>query len=193
MREYLDQFVETYEYVLPGPKAREAITKARFQRYMNLTDLKTPRGPKNEKFCAWCNGPKQLRGCNKYCTPACKQSAYLHCMPQSPESKMWRFLMVQGAVCPGCGECFEDQVKEKIDRKIASSKKYYGETATTVGPPGHFDKVSFWQIGYGTGDRWHTDHIVALQHGGEGIGMENLQILCVPCHHKKTARENSRL
>lgn len=42
----------------------------------------------------------------------------------------------------------------------------------------------------GSDGSWAADHIVALEDGGEHT-MENLQRLCDPCHHTKTARENA--
>jgi 5-methylcytosine-specific restriction endonuclease McrA len=49
--------------------------------------------------------------------------------------------------------------------------------------------VSYFQIGDNTGDRWQVDHIIPIHNGGAGVGLSNVQVLCVECHKKKTARE----
>ena len=38
----------------------------------------------------------------------------------------------------------------------------------------------------------HIDHIIPISEGGKG-DLENLQLLCVPCHRKKTQRETDRV
>lgn len=50
-------------------------------------------------------------------------------------------------------------------------------------------RVTLHAVGYGTGDRWHTDHIIPVHKGGRGIDPNNLQVLCVPCHLAKTKED----
>jgi hypothetical protein len=38
-----------------------------------------------------------------------------------------------------------------------------------------------------SGCRWQADHIHPVVEGGGGCGLENLQLLCTPCHAEKTA------
>ncbi len=38
-------------------------------------------------------------------------------------------------------------------------------------------------------ENWHCDHMVRVSDGGSTT-LDNLQVLCVPCHHEKTRREN---
>jgi len=33
---------------------------------------------------------------------------------------------------------------------------------------------------------WHADHILEVQHGGGGCGLDNFQPLCQKCHKQKT-------
>lgn len=39
---------------------------------------------------------------------------------------------------------------------------------------------------------WECDHIVPVAEGGGDLGFENLQVLCVPCHKRKTAEQAAR-
>lgn len=43
-----------------------------------------------------------------------------------------------------------------------------------------------------TQGRMHLDHIVELQDGGHRTARHNLQLLCQPCHNRKTAAERSK-
>lgn len=47
------------------------------------------------------------------------------------------------------------------------------------------------RIGCGS-EPWECDHIVPVAEGGGALGFENLQVLCVPCHKKKTAEQAAR-
>jgi len=38
----------------------------------------------------------------------------------------------------------------------------------------------------------HGDHIVELQDGGAALEPSNVQLLCLPCHNKKTAKARTR-
>lgn len=44
-----------------------------------------------------------------------------------------------------------------------------------------------WQLRPGT--RWEVDHVVPLALGGRDL-IENLQVLCLPCHGTKTSRHD---
>lgn len=48
-----------------------------------------------------------------------------------------------------------------------------------------------WLIPFGGGARhlWEMDHIVPVEHGGGGCGLDNLQTLCLRCHKAKTAEQ----
>lgn len=39
---------------------------------------------------------------------------------------------------------------------------------------------------------WDLDHIVPVAEGGGALGMDNLQVLCRPCHRAKTAEQARR-
>lgn len=41
----------------------------------------------------------------------------------------------------------------------------------------------------GGAEPWECDHIVPVAKGGGALGLDNLQVLCVPCHKRKTAEQ----
>ena len=44
-------------------------------------------------------------------------------------------------------------------------------------------------FGGGASHLWEMDHIVPVEHGGGGCGLDNLQTLCLRCHKAKTAEQ----
>lgn len=192
MREYLDSYVEFFDYVPPGAAALAFLEKNLGVRFLPLGRLPQPRSPSGLKQCAWCNSGKTLKGHRKYCTDACQRSAYLYCYPQSVESKAWRFIMLQNCICPSCGEDFGDVIRARVAKRVEASRAYYAKIPGHHLGIGHFDKLTLWQVGYGTGDLWHLDHVKPVHQGGDGIGMDNHQVLCVPCHKRKTGLELMR-
>lgn len=181
--------VKPIALVEPGPNVREILQARAAQRYTGKdilkpiivespTDSKTRMG---KRLCAWCNVKPITRDhwAAKYCSPDCRQSADFFCHPQSPDAKAWILINRQSCACAGCGTSYEEYVTAKILRKYDD----WNEGEKKPKP------ITFFGIGYSTGHVWHVDHIVPLFKGGAGIGLDNVQVLCVPCHHKKTAEE----
>lgn len=81
---------------------------------------------------------------------------------------------------------FITELKKDNERRIEWIKKYYPadlKQRTSI--------VTYFQIGYKIGSLFHLDHCKPLFMGGDGIGIHNVQILCVPCHKTKTIKERS--
>lgn len=65
-----------------------------------------------------------------------------------------------------------------------------------------WERFKAWMVEHGwpytrieRGSLWDVDHILPVEHGGGGCGLENLRTLCVPCHKaatKKQAGQRSR-
>ena len=156
--------------IYPGPYALEAIEKQPKVRSFNLSDLPVLKG-----LCCWCNVSRIAPGRRRYCGQDCIDAALLFCHPQSPRTKMYVLLQLQDCTCVGCGEIFDEEIRQMIERKASKAKPE--------------EKVSLGWLGYGTGDKWHVDHVIPIFRGGRGVCSENIQVLCVKCHLKKTARE----
>lgn len=176
--------------VQPCRRAQATIGFHGNTRTMSLTAFSGPKG-----YCVWCNeklaGRKQ-----RWCSDDCMESAYLICCPQDPATKMYRLIFKQNWACAGCGESFEEELRSKIREKYDNANQVgtymwdeqtdQTRERTSEDPP---KQVRLHSLGYATGDRWQTDHIIPIHKGGKGIDPLNLQVLCVPCHKKKTADE----
>jgi len=163
----------------PGPLTLAAIIPMQRQRTLTMTYLRVIDGQ-----CAWCNKVPLLSKRKKYCDSDCKNSAFFYCYPQSPSSKMWVFINRQNCACPLCGECFDDELAAKI---LLTRKRW--DEGVKNGYKWMAGKVSYHSIGDNTGDQWQVDHIIPLHRGGDGIGLNNIQVVCKACHQRKTTSE----
>jgi hypothetical protein len=172
--------LEDIELSAPGPKASQLLAEHCAKRNLSLSNLTIQNGR-----CAWCE-KVFVPDKRKYCSKSCSASAMFHFYPQSPETKMWILINRQAAACSGCGESFDDELREIII-KAKQESEYFAARF-----PDFFrssDKISYYRIGNNTGDRWQVDHIQPIFKGGVGLGLRNIQVLCVPCHKAKTKRE----
>lgn len=175
--------LQQLDYREPGPLAYDATLRLGSRRTFSLALLPKPQGQ-----CAWCN-ERQTKGKRKYCSEDCQESAYIYSYPQSPASKMFVFLQRQGCVCLGCGECFDCEITRRIEGCLAWIERHAKDHPRSAMEKPEF--VTFHSLGNGTGELWHVDHILPIFKGGQGVGLENIQVLCVPCHKQKTVRERS--
>lgn len=56
-------------------------------------------------------------------------------------------------------------------------------------PDWKMDKVTYHSTVFNTGSELQVDHILPISHGGDGIGLKNIQVLCAGCHKRKTKEE----
>lgn len=98
--------------------------------------------------------------------------------------KMFILITLQDCACTGCGECFDDKLKELADSwwRVIQDRQQSGIWK-------EYKAVPLSLLGDNTGNLWHVDHIIPIFRGGAGVGIENIQVLCVKCHKKKTIRE----
>lgn len=134
--------------------------------------------------CKWCNNLK-VKGRRHYCTDWCADSAYMFCYPQSPQAKAWVFIRLQSCTCTACGEIFDEEIAKLIESKY----KRYCEWQNKKGLAPSL--VTYGTLMDNTGERWHVDHVIPISRGGDGLGFDNVQVICKRCHILKTARENA--
>ena len=170
MPEEIMQRLLGYEIRMPGKLARQITSEWAYYRSMGLSWLKNEEGN-----CCWCNIVKLPTSRHRYCSHNCRDSAYIFCYPQVPTAKAYH-LMKQSWACTLCGECYEDRVYEVLRRHIQSGHEKTPEQL-------------FYNIGYKISREMDMDHIRPIFKGGVGIGFRNHQVICRPCHHKKTAAE----
>ena len=112
---------------------------------------------------------------------------------------MHRLIVHQAFGCAGCGISFEEEIRKRT-REIWERENRLGALIYTFHPfnskkrtaEDPESKVTYYQIGDNTGHIHQTDHIIPVHKGGDGIAPENLQVLCVPCHKKKTREDHSK-
>lgn len=168
----------------PGPWAMSTLSKAS-GRTMSLSDLE-----KRDNLCVWCNSAPLPTRRHRWCGRDCVDTGHIWCYPQDPVSKAYVFINRQKCACVYCGEDFSSYIQQRILKLYARNIEHQASLKRL--DPGHQvedNKITYGQIGYGTGDIWHVDHIVPLHKGGQGIGLDNIQVICVACHRHKTASE----
>jgi len=169
--------LDTKVYVTPCISAQIQLKAAGPNRGFSLSRLSG-----NPGHCVWCE--KKLEGKRtRWCSDACVDTAQSYCYPQTPGAKMHRLIFIQGFACTYCGQSHEDEIRMRIVKQFEFNNKYRREKG---GDP---VLVSLHQLGYNTGHKWQTDHIVPISQGGKGICPTNLQVICTPCHAIKTSGE----
>lgn len=166
------------EVVEPCEFAKLQLSRNGSRRSFNLSRI----DQKEKGFCTWCEKtvPTNRR---RWCSEECTRSAMFYCFPQDPAPKMYRLIFTQEFACKACGLSFEEEIRKLIKKRYDSHNKFlikYGHKP---------EKITLHYLGYGTGDKWQTDHIVPVHKGGAGIDPNNLQVLCVPCHREKTKED----
>ncbi len=181
------ELLEKMDTVEPCQRAKDHLAKNGSRRRFSLSELQAAPG-----HCVWCDnkleGKKQ-----RWCSSACVKSAQCAGTPTTQDVKMYRLIYMQSFACAGCGQSFEDEIRKMIVRahEVWNRHHNYRYGPGGVGekemlPP---KKISLYILGAGTGDKWQTDHIVPVHKGGAGIEASNLQVLCVPCHLRKTVED----
>ncbi len=173
--------LERLEVRPPGRVASRILAAADPRaRYIPLTRFE----PTAQGLCAWCNESALPPRSKKYCSETCALSAQMIAHPQCPGAKAYLFVRVQDCICPTCGEDFGEIWASMLERHAATlaSFKEHGWYKQTA-------KITYHWLGSQTGDRWQVDHVVPIHMGGRGTGFENVQVICAPCHSRKTARE----
>lgn len=166
--------------IYPGPYALQAIEAKPRVRSFSLSSLP------NLKVCVWCNVSRISKPRRRYCSQDCVDAAVLFCNPQSPATKMYILLQLQDCTCVGCGEIYEEMISQRVESlwNLIQERKKHNLWLDTK-------HVSLAMLGDNTGAIWHVDHIIPIFRGGRGVCIENVQVLCVRCHKRKTIRERS--
>src|SRR5690606_12121096 len=171
-----------FEYVPPGPRAKAYLEKRRSARHGRLSDLKVVDG-----ICKWCEpAPVKSKqsGFRLYCGRDCSESAAASMSPQKPTAKAYILIVRQSAACARCKEDFSEQLDAIIWKNLT-----HWIDDLKIRPVRDDDTIDLWVLGRDNGHIWQVDHIVPIHKGGIGVGLDNVQVLCVDCHHRKTAED----
>jgi 5-methylcytosine-specific restriction endonuclease McrA len=163
----------------------EALVKTHKSRILNLSDIKAIKLD-GEKKCVWCLKPLTGRKL-KWCSNLCVGYASAYCSPQS-EHGLHVLLSRQNYLCKNCNFDYMPFIKKACDY----ANKYH----KTIDISKLDEQISFilmrkFKRVVPNNNRPEVDHILAIRHGGQSIGLENHQILCKSCHLNKTKIDNS--
>lgn len=154
------------------------LSKSYKDRRINLSDLKVTIID-GKKYCIWCNTLLSGRQ-QKWCSEECSNNAFAWANPQK-EQGLYILLSRQNWKCNTCQYDYLP-LMEVIMKRFSST----------------IDKLPWYHLKYlksRTPEQYkpEVDHILAIRHGGQSIGLENCQILCAQCHKAKTKMDNSGL
>jgi len=166
------------------------------------------------RLCAWCAKKPLATHSQKYCSQLCSQSsdAFFY-----PTKAGYPFLLArQGGQCAGCDLDWEPILIERFQKKIKRCEEAIARTKAKMDQDPERYKgdlmrdeyeleelraklenrgLSFWLalgirhlIPYDQEPQ--VDHIIPVALGGDGVGLENHQVLCRLCHAKKTKQDN---
>jgi hypothetical protein len=176
--------IRIFDYVHPGPRAAAYLESRSGRRHGCLSDLKVIDG-----ICKWCEvAPIPKKGRYRfYCGHDCSESAYVTMNPQKPTAKAFLLLVRQEGSCARCKQSFADELDERILKKLT-----YWIPDLKKRPLKDDDTTTLFTVGVDTGHIWQVDHIHPIHKGGAGVGLDNVQVLCVPCHLRKTAEDRRK-
>jgi len=174
-----------------NPKVEE-LTKSIRSRSYNLSCLQPiileelNKKGQTKKLCAWCAEGEFYNGNQKYCSNECSDSAMAWAYPQKENAL--RFLLIrQEWKCAGCQFDYLPIMKTILQRE----KKDYPSTPDI--DPGKLPWYYFKRLKGRCPDdrRIEIDHVIAIRHGGDSLGISNHRALCYTCHKAKTKIDNS--
>lgn len=137
-------------------------------------------GPWPPRPCRLCEEPVP-KGRVSWCGEQC---VHLYSLVTSSAYLRAKVHERDRGVCAECGlDC--DAIEERLRRMTWEQKRRAAAEVSRMG----FD----WDPGYGGRvSLWDADHIQALDEGGAGWDLDNVQTLCQPCHKDKTAEQAGR-
>ena len=166
------------------------------------------------RLCAWCAKKPLERMSQKFCSPLCLDSSDAFFYPT--KSGYPYLLARQGGQCATCMFDWEPILLERWEKRIQKLKEELArciekhsedperhswdleraqynltEETTKLEKRGR----AFWfSMGIRHFIEYHrepqVDHIVPVALGGDGVGLENVQVLCRQCHAHKTVHDN---
>lgn len=179
--------IEHFVFIEPGLLAKSILRDFKKLRNANLAALRI----KGADLCCWCNVGKIIKPNRRYCSDGCVSSAFAYCNPNTPTAKGYILMQRQQCACAGCGTLYEKHIISKVinylkERDERNSDERRKELGLMLWP----DKTPYTYIFHNTGWFIQVDHIHPIFRGGSGIGLHNIQVLCIDCHKEKTRLEN---
>ena len=153
--------------ILVQPRPDLAISSSK--RYLCKSASIKPLYIDGVKYCAWCGKNPTRRKALKYCSDDCRDSSTMFCNPHSYAMKGY-LLHQQDYKC----DCCKHDYKELL-------LKYYPVIEDTYWALYHnYRKIA--QKLYSTDKAPELHHRHPIHKGGNGVGVDNLVIICKECH-----------
>jgi len=158
----------------------EELTKNHKERRINLSHLRAVRvelpDQRSVRFCSWCTEVRLNHGNQKYCSDNCSQSAMAWANPQKEDAL--RFLL------------------ERQEWKCAICLYDYAPFLTSLANGIKFEHLPWYyfkrlKARVPLDKKPEVDHILAIRHGGQSLGLSNHRAICTTCHKTKTKTDNS--
>lgn len=159
------------------------LTKSYKRRSINLGRIKAIYvelpNQTSERRCAWCT-EVSIKGNRKYCSEDCANSAMAWAYPQKEDAL--KFLLVRQTF--KCLICQYDYFpafnaimqKAGVRDDLSSLPWWYFKRLKERVPADRKPEI---------------DHVLAIRHGGQSLGLGNHQVLCFLCHKSKSKIDNS--
>jgi 5-methylcytosine-specific restriction endonuclease McrA len=139
-----------------------------------------------EGLCRWCGLDVKRFSTRRqtFCSDECVQEHLIRSDPAVARKKVYKR---EKGICQKCGlDCSKwfGEFKRQINRfpweaREQKAKEYF-ELFGVPYVPDWKHRSTFWDV----------DHIVEVVNGGGLCGLDNLQLLCIPCHRAKTVELN---
>lgn len=163
--------------------------------------------PCGSKPCRWCKGPITAKRRQTYCSDPCVDQWNRRVRPDVLRAEIYD--RDKGA-CRACGlDCrlMDDgwlhgqlwlaRGKPRIGRVPMWVPKIEldgsGEPFTATFLLDQIDRANRWRFENNIrGHVFEVDHVVPVVEGGDWFDPDNLQLLCLPCHRRKTSEMATR-
>jgi len=150
-----------------------------------------PRGPNGRRLCREC-GTETKPPRRTFCSARCVDQWTLKTDPRAQRRAVWAR---DDGRCQRCGldvGALKQQVR-RLNKQIRRNDRRSEPCQQFCDRLDLVDRI-LRARGFLPGQSlWEMDHIVAVVEGGGGCGIENLRLLCRPCHVAETRELRARL
>lgn len=157
---------------------KQAEPKPSPQRYADWNDFPRRKDDQGRWLCRGCG--KVLSGRRTaWCSKECEREVDIRCSGHGVRRALWHR---DKSICSSCGRD-TNAIRRELRhlRKTLSRSEWQAELK-------HRQLTS--HEAYGT--LWEAHHVVPVEEGGGGCGVEGYETLCIWCHKEESAKQAQR-